>query len=117
VVPADVLERRAAELAKTSAAGPPRAIGMTKRLFEHTPAATLEQQLELEAEFQAKAAATGDFAEGVAALTERSGRRVFAATDPRARRLAVELDRLTGRWCLGCGARADALLDTIILLS
>ncbi len=47
------------------------AIGMTKRLFEHAYDATLEQQLELEAELQQEATGTADFAEGVAAFLEK----------------------------------------------
>ena len=43
---------------------PTRAIGMTKRLFEHAYNATLEAQLELEAELQQAATGTADFAEG-----------------------------------------------------
>lgn len=68
VVPDDTLAARAAELARTLAAGPTRGIGMTKRLLEHAQSATLEDQLELEAQLQAAAAQTHDFAEGVAAF-------------------------------------------------
>jgi 2-(1,2-epoxy-1,2-dihydrophenyl)acetyl-CoA isomerase len=44
---------------------------MTKRLFERAPLATLEEQLELEAQLQAAATASEDFAEGVAAFREK----------------------------------------------
>jgi 2-(1,2-epoxy-1,2-dihydrophenyl)acetyl-CoA isomerase len=44
---------------------------MTKRLFDHARTATLEEQLEREAELQALAAQTADFGEGVAAFLER----------------------------------------------
>ena len=67
----DGLEARAAELAATLAALPTAAIGMHKRLFDAAPLHTLEEQLELEAYLQTAAAATADFAEGVAAFRER----------------------------------------------
>ena len=44
---------------------------MTKRLFDHAATATLEEQLELEAQLQAAAAQTEDFREGVAAFLEK----------------------------------------------
>ena len=53
------------------AAMPTRAIGWNKRLFDHATTATLDEQLELEAQLQAAAAQTGDFAEGVAAFLEK----------------------------------------------
>src|SRR6266566_698306 len=65
VVEADVLAARAAELAGAYAAAPTRAIGMTKRLFDHADNATLEEQLELEAQLQEVATQTADFGEGV----------------------------------------------------
>jgi 2-(1,2-epoxy-1,2-dihydrophenyl)acetyl-CoA isomerase len=68
VVAADALAARAAEVAAGWASAPTRAFGMTKRLFERAPLATLEEQLELEAQLQAAAAAGHDFAEGVAAF-------------------------------------------------
>ncbi len=71
VVEADALAARAAELAATYAALPTRAIGMTKRLFDHADGATLEEQLEMEAQLQAVAAQTEDFREGVAAFVEK----------------------------------------------
>ena len=71
VVEADALAARAAELASTYAALPTRAIGMTKRLFDHADTATLEEQLEMEAQLQAAAAQTDDFREGVAAFVEK----------------------------------------------
>ncbi len=64
----DDLPARAAELAATYAALPTRGIGLTKRLFEHAFAASLEEQLELEAALQQEATGTADFAEGVAAF-------------------------------------------------
>jgi len=71
VVEADALPTRAAELAATYAALPTRAIGMTKRLFDHADTATLEEQLDMEAQLQAVAARTTDFREGVAAFVEK----------------------------------------------
>jgi 2-(1,2-epoxy-1,2-dihydrophenyl)acetyl-CoA isomerase len=62
------LRARTAEVATTLAALPTRAIGMTKRLLGHAQLSTLEDQLELEAELQAVAAATEDFREGVDAF-------------------------------------------------
>jgi len=71
VVEADALPARAAELAATYAALPTRAIAMTKRLFDHAAGATLEEQLEMEAQLQAVAARSDDFREGVAAFVEK----------------------------------------------
>jgi 2-(1,2-epoxy-1,2-dihydrophenyl)acetyl-CoA isomerase len=50
---------------------PTRGIGMTKRLFDHADTATLDEQLELEAQLQAAATQTNDFREGVAAFLEK----------------------------------------------
>ncbi len=72
VVEADAFAARAAELAATLAAAPTRGIAMTKRLFDAAATSTLEEQLELEAQLQAAATRTDDFAEGVSAfLTKR----------------------------------------------
>ena len=71
VIPADGFGARVAELAATWAALPTRAVGMTKQLFEHAHAASLEEQLELEAELQQAAVGTADFAEGVTAFLEK----------------------------------------------
>jgi 2-(1,2-epoxy-1,2-dihydrophenyl)acetyl-CoA isomerase len=71
VVEADALAARAAELAAFYAALPTRAIGLTKRLFDHADTATLDQQLEHEAQLQAAAAQGEDFREGVAAFLEK----------------------------------------------
>jgi 2-(1,2-epoxy-1,2-dihydrophenyl)acetyl-CoA isomerase len=64
--PTEVAER-AAELA----AGPTRAIASTKRLYDQAASSTLKEQLEREAQAQAKAAQTDDFREGVAAFGEK----------------------------------------------
>ena len=71
VVEVDGLAARAAELAGFYAALPTRGVGLTKRLFDHAYDATLEAQLELEAELQQAATETADFAEGVQAFLEK----------------------------------------------
>ena len=71
VVEADALVGRAAEVAAQLAALPTRGIGMTKRLIDHALNATLERQLEREAELQTAATQTEDFREGVAAFLEK----------------------------------------------
>jgi len=71
VVESGKLDERAAAVATDLAALPTRAIGMTKRLLDRAGSGTLEEQLELEAQLQAAAAASEDFAEGVAAFLEK----------------------------------------------
>jgi 2-(1,2-epoxy-1,2-dihydrophenyl)acetyl-CoA isomerase len=71
VVETDALAARAAGVAAQLAALPTRAIGMTKRLIDHALNATLEQQIEREAELQTAATQTDDFKEGVAAFLEK----------------------------------------------
>jgi 2-(1,2-epoxy-1,2-dihydrophenyl)acetyl-CoA isomerase len=71
VVADETLPARVAELAGMYAAAPTKAIGMTKRLFDNAQTATLDEQLELEAQLQAAATRTEDFAEGVAAFLEK----------------------------------------------
>jgi 2-(1,2-epoxy-1,2-dihydrophenyl)acetyl-CoA isomerase len=71
VVENEALVRRAGELAAQLSALPTRGIGMTKRLIDHALNATLEEQLEREAQLQAAATQTGDFKEGVAAFLEK----------------------------------------------
>ena len=44
---------------------------MTKRLFDHAFTASLEQQLDMEAQLQSAATKTHDFAEGVSAFLEK----------------------------------------------
>jgi 2-(1,2-epoxy-1,2-dihydrophenyl)acetyl-CoA isomerase len=65
------LAERAAERAAELAAMPTRGIGLTKRLFDHAEHATLEEQLELEAQLQTAATQTADFREGVDAFLEK----------------------------------------------
>jgi 2-(1,2-epoxy-1,2-dihydrophenyl)acetyl-CoA isomerase len=71
VVPADAFEARVAELAQWYAGLPTRAIAMTKQLFDHAYGASLDEQLELEAEIQQAATGTEDFAEGAKAFLEK----------------------------------------------
>ena len=71
VVESAGLAARAAELAAELAALPTRALGMTKRLFDHAEQATLDDQLAYEAKLQAEATQTADFREGVAAFLEK----------------------------------------------
>jgi 2-(1,2-epoxy-1,2-dihydrophenyl)acetyl-CoA isomerase len=71
VRPADQFEGRVAELGDWYAALPTRGVAMTKRLFEHAFTASLDDQLELEAELQQAATQTDDFAEGVQAFLEK----------------------------------------------
>jgi 2-(1,2-epoxy-1,2-dihydrophenyl)acetyl-CoA isomerase len=71
VLEADTLAGRAAELAGQLADLPTRGIGMTKRLLDHAVDASLEEQLEREAQLQTAATQTADFKEGVAAFLEK----------------------------------------------
>ena len=65
------LGERTIELARGLAAMPTRAIGMMKRLFDRAQTATLGEQLELEAQLQAAATRSEDFAEGLTAFREK----------------------------------------------
>ena len=71
VVETDTLASRVSELAAQLADLPTRGVGMTKRLLDHAVTATLEEQLEREAQLQAAATQTEDFREGVAAFLEK----------------------------------------------
>jgi 2-(1,2-epoxy-1,2-dihydrophenyl)acetyl-CoA isomerase len=71
VVAADGFAARVDELGAWWAGLPTKAVGWTKRLFEHAHDASLEDQLRLEAELQHRATATADFAEGVSAFMEK----------------------------------------------
>jgi 2-(1,2-epoxy-1,2-dihydrophenyl)acetyl-CoA isomerase len=68
IVPPGELERRVGELAARLARGPAAAYAATKRLLNQSGTATIETQLQAEAENFAACAATPDFAEGVAAF-------------------------------------------------
>jgi 2-(1,2-epoxy-1,2-dihydrophenyl)acetyl-CoA isomerase len=71
VVADEDLGARVAELATAYAAAPTQAIGMTKRLLDRAQGHTLEQQLELEAQLQAAATGSDDYAEGISAFMEK----------------------------------------------
>jgi 2-(1,2-epoxy-1,2-dihydrophenyl)acetyl-CoA isomerase len=71
VVDAERLAARVSELAAELASLPTRGVGMTKRLLDHAVEASLEDQLEREAQLQAAATQTEDFREGVAAFLEK----------------------------------------------
>ena len=71
VVPEGEFAGRVEELASWYAALPTRGVAMTKRLFEHAYAASLDEQLALEAELQQAATGTADFTEGVQAFLEK----------------------------------------------
>jgi 2-(1,2-epoxy-1,2-dihydrophenyl)acetyl-CoA isomerase len=71
VVEDDRLAERAAERAAELAALPTRGVALTKRLFDHAENATLEEQLELEAQLQSAATQTADFREGIDAFLEK----------------------------------------------
>jgi len=71
VVPAAALEAETAKLAGRLAQGPTRVYGRTKALLQGSLQATLESQLQREAENFAASAAEADFAEGIAAFVEK----------------------------------------------
>jgi len=71
VVEAGELAAHVADVAGIYARLPTRGIALTKRLFDHGDTATLEEQLQLEAQLQQEATETADFAEGVAAFIEK----------------------------------------------
>jgi 2-(1,2-epoxy-1,2-dihydrophenyl)acetyl-CoA isomerase len=60
-----------AALASRWGSGPTRGVALTKRLFDEAERSTLQETLELEAELQADATGTADFAEGVNAFLEK----------------------------------------------
>jgi 2-(1,2-epoxy-1,2-dihydrophenyl)acetyl-CoA isomerase len=71
VVPADRLLPEARTLAGRLAAAAPRALALTKRALEASWTASLDEQLETEADLQGEAGATTDHAEGMASFLER----------------------------------------------
>ena len=71
VVEETELAGAAGQLAAGLAAMPTRAVALTKLLLDRAPVTSLAEQLELEADLQAQAAATEDFAEGVRAFLEK----------------------------------------------
>ncbi|OGC86820.1 MAG: hypothetical protein A2142_04730 [candidate division Zixibacteria bacterium RBG_16_48_11] len=71
VVPDEKLKETARELALQLVNNSSLAIGSTKKLFGLSLSQTLESQMENETEFIARAGATQDFKEGVAAFIQR----------------------------------------------
>ena len=71
VVPDDEVVAEAQALAVRLAAGAPRALALTKRAFEQGWGASLDEQLEREADLQGEAGATADHGEGMSAFLER----------------------------------------------
>ena len=61
----------AAELGASLAAGPTRALGLTKRAFNRALASAWETTLDYEAHLQEIAGRTQDFKEGAAAFLEK----------------------------------------------
>jgi 2-(1,2-epoxy-1,2-dihydrophenyl)acetyl-CoA isomerase len=68
VVPAEALAEETRAFAERLAAGPTRAIGLTKRALAFGAVHDLSQAMDFEADLQAEAARTADFREGVAAF-------------------------------------------------
>lgn len=75
VVPAARLQEETALLAQRLAAGPTAVYGRTKALLNASLGATLETQLQREAEAFAQCAAEPNFAEGLRAFVEKRGAR------------------------------------------
>ena len=71
VFPDSELRQEAHEYATTLAAGPTRAIGLTKRAFNRTALKSLDEALAYEAILQEIAGQTADHKEGVAAFLEK----------------------------------------------
>jgi 2-(1,2-epoxy-1,2-dihydrophenyl)acetyl-CoA isomerase len=71
VVAADQLKAEALDLAERLAEGPTKAIGLTKRAFNHSILASLEAALEYEAHLQEIAGQSSDHKEGLAAFLEK----------------------------------------------
>jgi 2-(1,2-epoxy-1,2-dihydrophenyl)acetyl-CoA isomerase len=71
VVPDPELPAAAAELAASLASGPTRALGLTKRAFNHAVLENLEGTLDYEAYLQDIAGKTEDHKEGVIAFVEK----------------------------------------------
>lgn len=70
-VDAETLDKEATALAARLAAGPTRALGMSKRLLNRSLESTLAESLEQEAAFQALATSSTDLVEGLAAFREK----------------------------------------------
>ncbi|MEP3245802.1 MAG: enoyl-CoA hydratase-related protein [Sneathiella sp.] len=67
----DSLMQEASDLARKLAAGPTKGLAMIKQAMNVSLDNTLEQQLDVERDLQSAASKTADFAEGVAAFTEK----------------------------------------------
>ena len=70
-VAADDFDTTILSLALKMAQMPTKALGMTKALFNQSLNNTLEEQLALESKYQIEAAASNDYAEGVASFLEK----------------------------------------------
>lgn len=70
-VPADVLMSDARALADKLANGPTKGIAHTKKAIQAATTNTLEQQLDLEADFQRECGRSADYAEGVSAFLNK----------------------------------------------
>jgi 2-(1,2-epoxy-1,2-dihydrophenyl)acetyl-CoA isomerase len=71
VIDHDGFAARVEELAARLAAMPTRGVAMTKRLLDRASGSTLAEHLDFEAQLQAAAAGSEDFAEGLAAFLEK----------------------------------------------
>ncbi|MFP3853527.1 MAG: enoyl-CoA hydratase/isomerase family protein [Anaerolineales bacterium] len=71
VVPAEALAEEAEKLAAKLAKGPTKAIGLTKRAFNHSQLGALESVLDYEAHLQEIAGQTRDHQEGLDAFLEK----------------------------------------------
>jgi 2-(1,2-epoxy-1,2-dihydrophenyl)acetyl-CoA isomerase len=71
MVPDEELEGAVSALAEKLAALPTKAIGLTKRAFNHAWTASLSEQLEYEAHLQTTASQTQDHLEGIKAFLEK----------------------------------------------
>ena len=67
----DSLSAEAEAIAGRLAAGPTAGLGLIKRALAQSPDNTLDQQLDLERDFQREAGRTHDFAEGVQAFLQK----------------------------------------------
>jgi 2-(1,2-epoxy-1,2-dihydrophenyl)acetyl-CoA isomerase len=70
-VAAEQLMDKAVELARRLAAGPTRALGMSKRLLNQSFESPLAVSLQLEGAYQSLATASADLVEGMAAMREK----------------------------------------------
>lgn len=71
IIPTSFFIEDALALAKTLATMPTKAIGLTKRLLNHSFDQSLEQQLKMESDLQIEASSSEDYKEGVTAFMEK----------------------------------------------